>query len=525
MIGRGAGASRGGAPRSLLRRRDAERWLLAALLLVTFALQAGGLGFQSLWRDEVDAIRFASRPLPALLETFVTPGENGPLYYLLLRPWLETAGRGEFALRFFSTLFGVLAVALTVRLGRRLYPAQPWTLGLAALLAATSPYLVWYGQEGKMYTLVVALALLSMERYVAALQRGGWARWLGYVVATSLLFYVHFVAALIVPAQVLAFPLLRGEVRRARWKGWLLSLGALILPYLPLLAWQWPLLRTAGETGYLFVPLSDMVLSLLTSYSLGVIQHGTFWALLPFVALLLAVGLRWRAPAPGGADLAFLLPWLVVPVVGLFLVTLLRPIYTARYLIFVLPAYLLLLAAGLRAVARISRFVAAGLLVAVLALNVWGLGLQARTPVKADFRAATAYLSARLSPGDLLLFQIPYGRHSFEYYLERQAEMAGRPRQAPSGGGFRIFLPHISGGEAWTYRWADGLYTNGGMAPEEAAHQMAALTADSRGVWLVASEVWLWDERGLVQAWLEAHAVRVEEAHFVRVDLTYYALQ
>ncbi len=514
-------------------RETVGRWLPPALLLLTFGLQVSGLEFQSLWRDEVDAIRFASRPAAALLETFVTPGQNGPLYYVLLRPWLEVAGRGEFSLRFFSTAFGVLAVALMARLGRRLYPDQPWIGWLGALLAATSPYLVWYGQEGKMYTLVVALALLSMERYLAALQEGGWHRWLGYVVATSLLIYVHVAAALIVPAQALAFLLLGAEARRARWKGWLVSLAALVLPYLPLLAWQWPMLLAGGETGYRFMPLDGMALSLLSSYSLGVVQKGTVWALAPFAALLLAPvlllapgGRPWQ-PGWGRATLVTLLCWLAVPVVGFFLVTLLRPMYTARYLIYVLPAYLLILAVGLTAVARHSRPLAAGLLAVLVALNGWGLWLQAHTPIKADFRAATAHLSVRLAPGDLVLFQIPYGRHSFEYYLARQEEGRHLAR-ARRGAAFRILLPHIAGGGAqdyrWTegYRWAEGLYTNAGMSPEEVAQRMAALTEGSRGVWLVATEMALWDERDLVRSWLEAHALRVQEAQFVRVDLTYY---
>lgn len=494
---------------------------MPGLLLVAFALQVSGLQSQSLWRDEVDAIRFAMRPPAELLETFVTPGQNGPLYYLLLRPWLEVAGRGEFALRFFSTCFGVLAVALTARLGRRLYPVRPWIGWLAALLAATSPYLVWYGQEGKMYTLVVVLALLSMEHYLAALQQGGWPRWLAYVVATSLLFYVHLAAVLVVPAQVLVFLFVGGDVRRARWKGWLVSLAALVLPYLPLLAWQWPLLGASGDTGYAFVSLHGMALSLLASYGLGVVHHGMPWVLAPFVALLLAPLLRARDPGRSRAALATLLCWLMVPVVGFFLVTLLRPMYTARYLIFVLPAYLLLLAVGLAAVARHSRLLAAGLLVALLAFNGWGLWLQARTPIKADFRAATEYLSARLAPGDLILFQIPYGRHAFEYYLARQGPERKRSQAVP-GGAFRLYLPHVAGGGAPAYRWREGLYTNAGMSPGDAARQMAALTAGSRGVWLVATEVPLWDERDLVRAWLEEHAVREREAHFVRVDLTYY---
>lgn len=368
-----------------------------------------------------------------------------------------------------------------------------------------------------MYTLVVALALLSTERYLAALQGGGWQRWLAYVAATSLLFYVHLTAALIVPAQGLAFFFFGREVQRKRWKGWLAGLAALTLPYLPLLAWQWPALRAGGETGYAFVPLHEMVLSLLTSYSLGVVAHAAPWGLAPFVALLLAAAF---GQGDARRSRVLLLCWLLVPVAGFFLVTLLRPMYTARYLIFVLPAYLLLVAVGLAAVARWSRLLAGALLVGLLALNGWGLGLQAWTPLKTDFRAATAYLAERLAPGDLVLFQIPYGRHSYEYYLEQQKpQQQGSPR---GQGGGRVMLPLVMGGGAPADHWAEGLYTNAGMAPDEAARQMAALTEGYRGVWLVATEVPLWDDRGLVQAWLEKHAVLERHQPFVRVDLYYY---
>jgi len=314
-----------------------EAWFLAALVLLAFGLRVAGLDAQSLWRDEVDAVRFTLRPMGEVLSTFATPGQNGPLYYLLLRPWLAVAGSGEFALRFFSAAMGVLAVPLVARLARRLpwAEARPALGSLAALLAATSPYLVWYGQEGKMYTLVVLLVLWAMERYLAALRQGGWQRWLLAVSATSAAFYVHLVAALIVPVQVLVFWLHDAGIRRARWRAALASLAALTLPYLPLLAWQLPLLTQRAETGYAFVPLHEMALSLLAGYSLGVVQEATPWALALFLLVLLLSGLlAWRQ------GWAMLLGWLLLPVVAFFAVTLLRPIYTARYLVFILPAYL-----------------------------------------------------------------------------------------------------------------------------------------------------------------------------------------
>ena len=63
-------------------------WLLVGVVGLAFALRVAGLDSQSLWRDEIDAIRFATRTWDELLRMFVVPGQNGPLYYLELRPWL-----------------------------------------------------------------------------------------------------------------------------------------------------------------------------------------------------------------------------------------------------------------------------------------------------------------------------------------------------------------------------------------------------------------------------------------------------
>jgi mannosyltransferase len=326
--------------------------------------------------------------------------------------------------------------------------------------------------------------------------------------------------------HVAIFALHDAGLRRARWRPWLAALAALSLPYLPLLAWQLPALAHGGQTGYAFVPLHDMALSLLAAYSLGVAQEVRPWALAAFLLPLLLSGLLgWRR------GWAMVLAWLLVPVMLFFAVTLLRPIYTARYLIFVLPAYLLLLAAGLLAAARRSRLVGIALAVALLALNGRGLWAQARTPLKADFRGATAYLRDNMAAGDLILFQIPYGRHSFDYYMARPEllpDPVGRDGAtapvAGGDGGFRLFLPLARAGGHDGPRRADGPYTNSGMAPETVAHHMAGITAGSHVVWLVASEVALWDQRGLAQSWLEEHGTRTAVTEFTRVAVYRYEL-
>ena len=133
----------------------------AALVLLTlgaFALRVYGLGAQSFWLDEVDAVAMAGAPLADQLRKLTAIGENGPLYFLLFKAWLSLAGTSEFGARALSALASTLAVPLLGVLGLRLFRHRPTAL-IAAALGALSPYYVWYAQDAKMYPTFAALAL------------------------------------------------------------------------------------------------------------------------------------------------------------------------------------------------------------------------------------------------------------------------------------------------------------------------------------------------------------------------------
>ncbi len=516
--------------------------LLTILCLLAFGLRAGTLTAQSLWRDEVDALCYsfqfphavAQALLPAWAGELHTPcacppappveaaGEatvlqrlsqvagpmihqNGPLYFFWLRGWIGLAGVSEYALRFFSTWFGVLTVALTYALGRRLLGRAPGAL--AALLTALSPYLVWYSQEVKMYTLLPALALLAvyaLQRAAVGGERGWWAV---QVIATSLAFYTHVWSALLLPVQALL--LVTWWPRwRAHWHGALVSLALLSLPYLPLALWQIPGAFVVRETGFPRETLVRMALILLNGWSTGISGR----ALVSGAALCggsALLGLTWRPVAPAPVDrwhrltaMAGLVGWIAIPLIGIWFVSLWQPLFTDRYLIWTAPAFYLLAGAGLAALWRRLRYDALLPLAAILIIGSANLYAQASTPIKPDMRAAARYVEAAYRPGDLLIFQIPHLRYTFDYYF------------GPAD-----------------YAWVDGLFTNhrtedGGyrMTEEEASAQMTQMTEGHSTVWLVASETEMWDERHLVERWLVVHGQREAEAHFVLVDVTGYRL-
>ena len=135
------------------------------VLLGAFGLRLVQLGAGSLWYDETVSAYLAGLDLPAMIAH--TAGDiHPPLYYALLHFWtLPPAQRIRAAL--LSLFFGLLSSPSPNAITSGWRERAGW---LAALLAAISPFNVWYSQEVRMYTLGSFLALLSTFPMVRMLE-------------------------------------------------------------------------------------------------------------------------------------------------------------------------------------------------------------------------------------------------------------------------------------------------------------------------------------------------------------------
>lgn len=478
---------------------------LVVLTLVAFLLRASHLDGQSLWRDEVDVIRLAGEPIPQLVKNLIRAGHNGPLYYLLMRGWLSLAGYSEFALRYLSLCCGVLGVPLVYVTGRHLLGRKAAVL--AAVLVAISPFLAWYSQDAKMYALVTALTLLAMTCLLEALatQHGQW--WIGFLICASLALYIHMLSVLMIPVYVAAF-LLAGPHSARQWRWGLVAFGLLTLPYLPLAIWQLPLALNVYDTGHPFYPIHQMLSLLFNLYARGMAMVGSWVALTGFIfamlaGFFLATGgfpqsdlTHDRLSSPAGRRMQFfLLSWLLLPIALVYLISLRTPIFEPRYLIYLAPAFYLLTASGIVALSRLSWLATGLALTIVLTFSLLGVWVQASTPIKSDFRAAADYVTTHRRNNAPIMFQMPYVRHTFDYYYQGE------------------------------YVALEGLWTNNGAGEAHVGEGMARLVGAYPEIWLVASESWLWDSRALTQAWLDAHADLIESASFTLVDVYHYQLK
>ena len=135
-----------------------------------------------------------------------------PLYYLLAWPWSRLFGTGEVGLRSLSAVFGTAMVPVAYRVGAALASRRVGII-LAALVAF-SPFMVWYSQEARPYTLLALAAALSFLALVHALEDPR-TRWLiAWLVFSALAMATHYYAALFVAVEALVL-LVAHRSRRA----------------------------------------------------------------------------------------------------------------------------------------------------------------------------------------------------------------------------------------------------------------------------------------------------------------------
>lgn len=487
-------------------------WLALIVLLLALGLRLYRLDGQSFWYDEGTSVVLAGRDLPSIARD-AAADIHPPLYYYLLHYWTAAFGTSEVAARSLSAVLGVLLVVVTWLLGRRLFDG--WTALAAALLAAVSPFAVYYAQETRMYTLAALLGAASVLATIYLIQgwqarRGWWPLALvGYVAASLGALYTHyfaFTAPLAANLIVLVWAVQRRAWRQlAVWAGANLLIAAVFLPWL---LRALPGIRAWPAVSAPFT-LPFLVQDSLRVFSLGRGAEWSLWAIL-FAVLLIAGALL---PVPKRAILAVptaetlgdgfarfaVSAYLAAPLVVMFVLSLSRPMYNPKFLLVVLPPFALLVARGALLPARwwprLGAAVSALLLLGVVAVAVMGLRGYYFDPRQArdDYRGIARYLAAVGRPGDAIILNAPAQAEVFGLYDSGRLPVYPLPQQRPP----------------------DRTATEAALADVARDHQRLF------GVFWATNES---DPQGIVEGWLGRNAYKAADSWWGNLRLTMYAL-
>ncbi len=418
------------APEGAPQHREHRGWLVAIVLLVALIALSIQLRTRAIdtsyWIDEGIAVGIGRFPLSEIPSALLMDG-SPPLYYLLLHLWEDWFGTGELATRSLSLLAATLTIPLAFYLGLKIAGGRAaW---MSALLAAGHPFLTYYAQETRMYSLVALEALLLAGALVLVfvLRRRAALPWA--ILGATALAYTHnwglfAVAASFVAALVVVFTGPRNRRRGAVIDGVIVYgvTGLLFLPWVP------SLLKQASSTGapWSLTPgFGDL-------FSAMVLPFGYESTGVVLAVITAAAAIRVSRRGRGGdalASRAALLLILMIVGAGLlaWTVSQVSPAWSPRYLaVSVGPALLL---AGL-VLSRVPTVAAA---VLVLLAVAWAQPLVERVRQKSNVAqvASLVQQAGAANPGDVVISphpeQLPVIRHYFGPELRYATSLGWHP--------------------------------------------------------------------------------------------------
>ncbi len=418
-------------------KSNSRAWLIAllAIVLLAFALRMAQIGQLRMWGDEGFSVYSANRDLYAITFEGKDVDPHPPLYYYLLHFYLPLAGFSELSIRFFSVFFGTATVVLIFAIGRKMFDAHVGIL--AAALAAIAPFGVQYSQEVRMYALVMFLGALALWFFVriANSELGIVNRpsprnsqfvirnssWLGFFLSMLLAQYSLYQAAFVFVAQgVFLLPFLKRRFAFvARWLA--VSVGIVIF-FLP-----WLLTHSASAIADVQDVAGDTVpMNLPTFLARGfaaiavgpTIPLNNALTLAALFAALIVIGLGSALTTRAAKVNDWLLAaFVVVPMVSLYPIYFLAPLYRGRlFAVAFVPLVLLLARGATLIVSRARPFgkLRAGLAAIPVALLIVGTSAYSLnsyyfvynrySATVEDYMPAIQMIEPRAQPGDVVLF-------------------------------------------------------------------------------------------------------------------------
>lgn len=332
-------------------RKSPGYWfLIYVILLVAAAIRLYDLDGHGLWYDEILTALRAQESLPWLVSS--QPLRSWPLLYLTTKLSFLFFGWSDFSTRLPAVFAGVVGVACIYRAGASFFGRREGLI--AALLLALSPLHVHASRDARYYAMTVLMCLITTIACWYAVNTGRKRYWAAFLVGSLIGLYNHPGALLVLAGQMVFLSVLCATRLAGGHGRGALSAPPVLYPFLCILA------LAVVATGYVANLPGQMSSSLLGQNSeagslvnlslaffigLGDAFAGRPGLVMAIFAVACLLGIVVSVRAERTASV-LLLALLVVPVAVLPFLKL-RISFVYKYLIFMLPIYLLFVSRGI----------------------------------------------------------------------------------------------------------------------------------------------------------------------------------
>jgi len=393
--------------------------ILLSLTLIGAILRFYHLGYNSLWLDEATTYNIALKSIPEIWQVTAAGEFNPPLFY-----WSEHImlifGNSETVLRFLPALLGVLTIPLFYLIGKEFVDRNAGII--AAAICTFSPFLLYYSQEARAYSMTLFFVASAMVFFLKAMKTNKVVHWLLFSLLSALALWSHFYAMVVIGALVLY------------------AVGIKIPEYRKDLSVLTPLVAAGAAFVVLCLPLIFVSLQLFTSRTSGGPSFGiqgadviieTYRQLSGFSVIVMYLFLIFFI-------VGILQAFLMDRNKGIFLVTLtILPFAISwvlsyqipmvpRYLIILTPVYFIGIALAYKPIFRwvSNRWVIYGFMTLLIFLSITTPFFMSyySSYTKEDWRGFSSQVGQVTKPGDFIVLVPGYMTQPFDYYHSNATE-------------------------------------------------------------------------------------------------------
>lgn len=380
----------------------------------------------SLRLDEAQSLWQTSHSFKGTLKV-VAQDVHVPLYHVLLHFWQLYVGPSIETARLLSLIFFLLTIPVVYLLARRLLPIK-WALVVVGLFSF-SPFMNWYANEARMYTLLVLMSALSQYFFLKLIESRGKQGWVGYSLTAIVGIYSHYFFGFNLLCQGIFFLMARAKFDKGTLKRFIILAVVLALELSPWLYYFYSLGLASNTSPNLPRPSSVDLFNVFSQFSFGFQNNAvntillSLWPILVVVTLL-SVKYGQRI----STKMAYVMAAGILPIVLAFIFSYIaQPFFLGRYMVACVPPLTILLVWFVSNYKRpLYRAVTLGLVALLLGVSAQQY-LSQSTPVKENYRLAADVISKKATSRDVVILSAPFTVYPFDYYYNGKARIQTLP--------------------------------------------------------------------------------------------------
>jgi uncharacterized membrane protein len=412
-------------------KTEREKNIATAFALLVMMLFVCALSYffflnMSLRLDESQSLWQTSHT-PLSIFNVVAQDVHVPLYHELLYEWRVFIGNSVQSVRVLSLIFFLLAIPSIYILGKNSYNRSTgiW----AAVLLSISPFMNWYGNETRMYTLFLLMVILNQIFFLKLWKNPGRDTWFWYAITALLGIFSHYFFFLVLAAQALFYFLRPALFPKGTFVKFVTVAVILLVCFAPWVAYVVHIGQILNQTPTIAVPTTVDLFGVFQQFVFGFDNDGITTVFLSLWPIALVFGfLALQRHKRMAIETEYNMLAIFVPVLLAFGVSfVITPVFISRYLILVVPSlYLCILALFDSFPVRFAAFCKYALVLLMLVM----LGVEifsATTPVKENYLEASEYLNTHVRPQDAVIISAPFTLYPIEYYYHGTAPVSTLP--------------------------------------------------------------------------------------------------